>query len=69
MNDFNGYSEAYAIGAAMAADGDSGFYALLGQALQKADKANALRIKQAWPSMWQFHKNRAKRMPQFQSRK
>ena len=47
MNDFNGYSEAYAVGMAMAAGGDNGFYALLGQALQKADKANAQKIKQA----------------------
>jgi hypothetical protein len=51
MNEFNGYSEHFAIGQAMVTYGGS-FHKNLGKALQMADKNNQEKIKNAWPEDW-----------------
>ena len=69
MSNFNGYSEAYAVGMAMEKYGGNGFYSHLGRALQTADAENVGRIKESWPIEWAEHLDIARRMPRFQSRK
>lgn len=69
MNNFNGYSEAFAVGTAMERYGGNGFYGHLGSALQKADTANIEKIKTTWPKQWKQYRDMASRLPQFQTRK
>lgn len=61
---YNGYSENYAIGAAMVRYGGS-FAEGLGRALQNADDENSAKIRQTWPELMERYKDMALRMEQF----
>ncbi len=64
MSDYNGYSEAYAVGVAMRRFG-GGFIAEIGAALQHADSTNQSKIKDTWPKEWGQYLKMAKRMREF----
>ena len=68
MNEFNGYSEAYAVGSSLERYSWSRFYEHLGRALQLADEENVKKIKEGWPEMWKAHREQAKTIPQFKGR-